>query len=130
MSKAKKKKKSSGNSGGVQQFLVWHGEKIVVAVVVVVALYFAWKGLGYPPLTWQPNELETISNDADKAIREGKRTAEDEEIKVFDYATYAEQIKSPISAEPYRTESRWNTEFSTVGRQRTSASSMSSPYEY
>jgi len=128
MSKAKKSKKRSGNSGGVQQFLVWHGEKFVVAVVVVIALGFAWKGLGYPALSWKPEQLEEASTAAQKAIRESTRTAEDEKVEVFDYTKYAEQIKSPISAEPYRTESRWNTGFNVSGGQRSSAAA-SSPYE-
>jgi hypothetical protein len=130
MSKAKKKTKSSHNSGGgSQQFLVWHGEKIIVAAVVVVALWFALKGLGYPALSWTPNQLEEVSTAAQKAIRENTRTAEDEKIEVFDYAAYAEQIKSPISAQPYRTEFQWNTTgFKAGGGQRSSAASTS-PYE-
>jgi len=133
MSKAKKKKKSSNDSGGgAQQFLVWHGEKIVVAVVVVVALWFALKGLGYPALSWKPDQLEEVSNAAQKAIRESTRTAEDEKVEVFDYAAYAEQIKSPISAKPYSTDSKWNIMgFKSSGGQRSSAgtSSMSSKYD-
>ena len=132
MSKAKKKKKSSGtSSGGVQQFLVWHGEKFIVAVLAVVALWFAWKGLGFSALSWAPDELEKVSNDARTAIQQSKRSAEDEKVEVFDYEEHAKQIRLPISAEPYRTETQWNTEFSTRATQRSSAPSPSmSEYDY
>jgi hypothetical protein len=126
MSKAKKKKKSSGSSGGgVLQFFVWHGEKFVVAVVVVIALWFAWQGLGYPALSWVPDDLDKVSNDAQTAIRQSTRSAEDEKIVLFEYDTHAKQIRLPISAEPYRTEHKWNTEFNTRATQRSSASSSS-----
>jgi len=127
MSKAKKKKKSPSKSGGgVQEFFVWHGEKFVVAVVVVVALWLAWKGLGFSALSWAPGDLEKVSNDAQTAIRQSTRSAEDENIVLFDYEAHAKQIRLPISAEPYRTETRWNTEFTTRATQRSSTSSSSS----
>jgi hypothetical protein len=108
----KTKKKSSGHSGGggAQQFLIWHGEKIAVGIVVVIALWFAAQGLGRQSLSWRPEELEEVATAAEKAIKESTRSAEDEEIKLFDYAAYAEQIKEPIPAEPYRTQN-WNPAF-------------------
>ena len=108
-SKSSKKKANVGNSAsGAQNFIVWHGEKIVVGIVVVVALWFALQGLGYHALSWQPSELEKASTDAENGIRNSTRGAADEEIEIFDYAAYAEQIKEPISAAPYRTESSWS----------------------
>ena len=109
-SKSTKKKKSSGSGGGAQQFLVWHGEKFVVALVVVIALWFSMQGLSYlgQTISWQPSELETSASDAEQTIRASTRTAEDEEITLFDYAAYAEQIKSSVSAEPYRASAVWN----------------------
>jgi len=104
----KKSKISSGGDNAFQQFLLWHGEKIVVGIVVVVALWFAMKGLGgYQPLKWPPGDLERVASEAETAIRNNVRTAEDEEIQIFDYATFAEQIRVPISATPYRSESAW-----------------------
>jgi len=101
--KTKKKKKSGGSGdGGVQQFLIWHGEKIVVGGVVVVALWFAMQGLGYQTLSWQPNVLEENANRAETAIRNSERSAEDEEIEIFDFAEFAEQIRNPIPTGPYR----------------------------
>jgi len=113
--KLSKKKKSEGNSTGeAQRFLIWHGEKIVVGIVVVVALWFALQGLGYQTLSWQPDDLVQKSSNAETNIKNSKRTAEDEfaganpPIVLVDYAAYAEQIKEPIPAEPYRSESQWN----------------------
>ena len=69
-----------GGDNAIQQFLLWHGEKIIVGIIVVVALWFALKGLGYQTLSWQPSELERVANEAETAIRNNTRTAEDEEI--------------------------------------------------
>ena len=109
MASKKTKKKSLGKNDGsaFQQFFIWHGEKIIVGIVVVVALWLALQGLGYQTLSWQPSDLEKAAGDAETAVRNNTRTAADEEIQIFDYATYAEQIKSPILAEPYKSESQW-----------------------
>ena len=102
------KSKSTGNksqvsSGGAfQQFVLWHGEKIVVGIVVVVALWFALKGFGYQTLSWQPSALEEVSAAAEKAIKENTWMAENEGIQIFDYATYAGQMKETTPALPYR----------------------------
>ena len=107
------KSKSTGNksqvsSGGAfQQFVLWHGEKIVVGIVVVVALWFALKGFGYQTLSWQPSALEEVSAAAEKAIKENTWMAENEGIQIFDYATYAGQMKETTPALPYRSESAW-----------------------
>ena len=99
---------TSGGDNAIQQFLLWHGEKIIVGIVVVVALVFAWTGLfGYQTLSWQPSELERVANEAETAIRNNTRTAEDEDIQIFDYMTFASHIRVPILAIPYRSESAW-----------------------
>jgi hypothetical protein len=99
----KKNKKSAGSSGGgAQQFLVWHGEKIVVGIVVVVALWFAMQGLGYQTLSWQPSALEEDASAAETAIRNSTRDAGDEDIELFDFAEFAKQIRDPIPSQPYR----------------------------
>ena len=118
MAKAPKKKKkaksssvSSSGGGGAQQFLVWHGEKIAVALVVLIALFIAFQGLGYlgsTPLAWQPEDLEKTAGEADAAIRASVRDAKEEGIVFFDHARFAEQIRRPIRVEPYRTsEHQW-----------------------
>ena len=104
--KAAKKKKSlaSKSDGGAQQFLVWHGEKIVVAIVIVVALWFAVQGLGFHGLSWQPSSLEEDATTADNAIKNSTRTAEDEGVTLPEpgYKDFAEQIRNPILPAPYR----------------------------
>jgi len=117
MKSTKKKKSGGGGIGGAQQFLVWHGEKIVVGIVVVVALWFAMQGLGYQSLPWQPNTLETDAGQAETRIRDNHRTAEDEGVEFFDHAEFAKQIREPIRTEPYRNPvaALWNPEgFSTT----------------
>ena len=84
------------------QFLIEHGEKFVVAVIGIFALYLAMQGLGYQALSWQPNELEQMATEAENAIRASTRTVDGDEIKIFDYAAHADQIKKPIPAAPYR----------------------------
>jgi len=111
--KTKKKKSGGGSGGGAQQFLLLHGEKIAVGVVVVVALWFAAQGLGYRSMDWQPNELETLATDAENNIRNSTRTAEEELAAANvdldrDHAAFAEQIKAPIPANPYRGRALWN----------------------
>lgn len=111
MSKNTKKKMSQGNiGGGMKQFFVWHGEKFVVAAIAVFALWLAMQGLGYQTLSWQPRELEETADAARKAIENSERTVDSEEIKIFDYAGHAEQIKRAIDASLYRNPSgsEWN----------------------
>ena len=101
--KAKKKTRSSGSgTGGAQRFLIEHGEKIAVGVLAVVALWFALQGLGYQSLPWQPTALEEEATQAETAIRNNTRTAEDEGIEFVNHAEFAEQIREPIPADPYR----------------------------
>ena len=101
--KAKKKKKSGGSgNGAAQQFLLWHGEKIAVGVVVVVALWFALQGLGYQTVPWQPSALEEYATQAETAIRNSTRTAEEEGVEFFDHADFAQQIRDRIPTDPYR----------------------------
>jgi len=110
MSKNTKTKKSQGNVvDGVKQFFVWHGEKFVVAVVAVFALYLAMQGMGgYQTLSWPPRDLEETAETARNAIVNNERTAEHEDLTIFDYAEHAEQIKKTIDGEFYSHPSVWN----------------------
>lgn len=102
---------SPGNIGGeAKQFLVWHGEKFVVAVIGIFALWLAMQGLGYQSLSWQPSELGQVASEAEQAIKASTRTAGDEDLTIFDYAEHAKQIKEPIPVAPYRNPlgSEWN----------------------
>jgi hypothetical protein len=64
--------------------------------------------LGYQTLSWQPRELEETAETAKRAIEGSERTAEHEDLKIFDYAEHAKQIKEPIKVVPYRNLSEWN----------------------
>ena len=106
-STGKKSQVSSGGAGTFQQFVLWHGEKILVGIVIVVALWFALKGFGYQTLSWQPSALEEASTTAERAIRENTWKAENEGVQIFDYEAYAKQIRESTPATPYRSESPW-----------------------
>ena len=109
----KKRKNKGSNDGGAKQFLVWHGEKVAVAIIAVFALWFAVQGMGYmgQRVSWPPGDLETVAREARETIEKSTRTAEDEfkdkDLKLTDYAAYAEQIKEPISAAPYGNKAPW-----------------------
>ena len=126
------KKKSESSGGGAQQFLVWHGEKIVVGIVAVIALWFAVQGLvGYQTLSWQPNALEEDATAADTAIKASTRTAEAEGIELpeLDHKTFAAQIREQIKPEIYRNpnEALWHPIMPTSS-QRTTGTGGSMDY--
>lgn len=89
------------------QFLFRHGEKIIAAVLVLAAIGLAARSLHDQPLSWEPDEMETLANNIENTIRENEGTVLDAPIRLFDYAGYAELIKQKIPAEPYRVESAW-----------------------
>jgi len=110
LSKSSKPKRDRDKWSGAKAllwFLFRHGEKIVVAVVVLFALWIAQQGLDYRPLSWQPHTLVELAESIEKNIKNNTRTFADEGLKVFDYATYAEQIKEHILPIPYHCETAW-----------------------
>ncbi|MCL2006006.1 MAG: hypothetical protein FWG73_07545 [Planctomycetaceae bacterium] len=111
-SKSTKKKKTKSGGGGVQHFFVWHGEKIAVAAVVIVTIGLVMHGLGFfgQAVPWQPDDLERVATDAETAIRNSGRSAEDEGVEMFDFAAHAEHIKELVPTAPYRVMSPWNPE--------------------
>ena len=115
MEPSKNKKNARGNSfGEMKQFFIWHGEKILVCVVIVLALWVALKGLDYKPLSWQPSELETNADGAKRTIESSTFTSGDVGTKQPSYySALAEQIRLPISAEHYRNVSQWHPPFGT-----------------
>jgi hypothetical protein len=102
------KQEKKGALASFLRFLKRHGEKIAAGVVFVVAVSLALQTRYYQPLSWQPDELTELANDTENTIKEGVRAVADEEIKIFDYAMYAEQIKEQIPLEPYRSDVAWN----------------------
>ena len=105
--KAKPKKK---NKIGNQGFVVLHGEKLLVAIMVLVALYIAFSGLtGYQPLTWQPQELVQAANQADEHIKNANLSAKefDENLFIVPYDDKATWIKKDINLAAYVTDKKW-----------------------
>ena len=122
--KSQKKKSSDGN--GAKDFLTWHGEKLVMPVIVIAALWIALQGLGYlgQPLPFQPEELERIARETETAIGANDRGAETEGVEIPnpDHAERASQIRTPINAEPYAV-GNWNPAPEMRQQQRSAASS-------
>ncbi|MDR1480032.1 MAG: hypothetical protein LBJ00_13940 [Planctomycetaceae bacterium] len=103
--KAKSKKKKTFD---VKQFLILHGEKLVVGLLVLVAFFFIYLGVtSYKPLSWQPAKLDTVSQDTRNFIDANTRTATDEAIAVFHYDKYAEWIKFGVQLKLYETPTVW-----------------------
>ena len=46
----------------MKQFLIWHGEKFVVGILVLAALFFALQELTHKTVPWQPNEVVDTAN--------------------------------------------------------------------
>ena len=88
-------------------FIFRHGEKFVAAVVIVVALWIAWNASAYRPLSWQPEQLKELVDATENTIKNNSISIADENLTIFDYAVYAEQIKSPIPSEPYQSDTAW-----------------------
>jgi len=89
------------------RFIFRHGEKLVAVIVILAAMGIGVRTLDFQPLSWQPDELEELANSAEETIKENGFRIEDETIRIFDYAGYAEQIKQAIPTEPYRSETVW-----------------------
>jgi len=90
------------------RFLARHGEKIIAGGVIVAALWIALQTRFYQPLPWPPDELEQLADDTEDSINKNTYSIAEEKVKVFDFVTYAEQIKTQIPTEPYRYHAEWN----------------------
>jgi hypothetical protein len=101
------KQEKKGGVAAVLRFFVRHGEKIAAGVLVGVAVWIALQAQNFQPLPWKPNELVELADDIDNTIKNNASVAMEEKITLFDYATYAEQIKTQISPEPYRSTAEW-----------------------
>jgi len=89
------------------RFLVRHGEKIVAGLVIVFAFWIAWKSVDYRPLSWQPGQLAELAESTEATIKANRYTLADVNLSIFDYTSYAEQIKERISAAPYSSDLAW-----------------------
>jgi len=89
------------------RFFVRHGEKFVAGALIIGAVWIAFQVKNYQPLAWQPGELERLVDITEETIRNNEITAEDKEIRVFDFAAYAEQIRKMIPLDPYRSNIEW-----------------------
>jgi len=89
------------------RFFVHHGEKLVAGALVVVAVWLALQVENFQPLSWQPGDLEKLVDTTEETIRNNVIVAEDKEVRVFDFAAYAEQIRKMVPFAPYRSNIEW-----------------------
>lgn len=99
------KAKISLGSGGIKGLILKHVEKAVVAFAVLFFIFLVWGAskLG-GDFDLQPDELQTASVEADKAIREPKKGPPEE---VPPWSDIADGIKMPIPADPYGVGKTW-----------------------
>ncbi|MDR0392578.1 MAG: hypothetical protein LBH59_11760 [Planctomycetaceae bacterium] len=102
------KPKKNKSSFDIKQFLILHGEKFVVGLLVLFAIFFIYAGISsFTPLAWQPADLDKISQTSRTFIDANTRTATDEGITVFQYDKYAEWIKYGVKLSLYETNTVW-----------------------
>lgn len=89
------------------RFLFRHVEKFIAVAVVFAAIGLAARTLNYQPLTWKPDELETLANDVENTIKSNGYTIADGHTSIPDYAVHAGQIRKRIPTEPYRSDAAW-----------------------
>jgi hypothetical protein len=89
------------------QFLILHVEKIVLAIAVPLAIFIAYQGTKYKPLSWQPEELSKVADNATNTIKTSERKAVDEGVSIITYDVKATWIKAKINSEYYRTDTMW-----------------------
>jgi hypothetical protein len=82
-------------------------EKIILILVIPVAIYIAYLGTQYEPLSWQPDALVKAADNANNTIKTSERKAVDEGVSIITYDVKATWIKAKIRSEYYRTETQW-----------------------
>lgn len=99
------KAKISLGSGGIKGLIVKHVEKAVVALAVLFFFLLVWRSskLG-GNFDLQPDQLQTTSVEADKAIREPKK-GPDENVPPWE--GIATELRTPIPAWPYSVGKTW-----------------------
>ncbi|MDR0338132.1 MAG: hypothetical protein LBI18_13685 [Planctomycetaceae bacterium] len=88
-------------------FLIENVEKIILILVIPLAIYIAYLGTQYEPLTWQPDALVTAADNANNTIKTSERKAVDEGVSIITYDVKATWIKAKIRSDYYRTETQW-----------------------
>ncbi len=99
------KAKISLGSGGIKGLIVKHVEKAVVALAVLFFFLLVWRSskLG-GNFDLQPDQLQTTSVEADKAIREPKK-GPDENVPPWE--EISKELRTPIPAWPYSVGKTW-----------------------
>lgn len=100
-----KKPKISLGSGGIKGLILKHVEKAVVALAVLFFVFLVLKAskLG-GDFDLQPDQLQTASVEADKAIRAPKAGPP---MDVPPWGVIADKIKTPVPSWPYGIQNTW-----------------------
>jgi hypothetical protein len=102
------KPKKTKSSFDIKQFFILHGEKFVVGLLVLFAIFFIYTGVtSFQPLAWKPADLDQISQASRTFIDTNTRSATDEGVVVFQYDKYAEWIKYGVKLSLYETNTVW-----------------------
>ena len=89
------------------RFFVRHGEKVIAGILIIAAVGFALPVRNHQPLTWTPDDLVEMANTTENIIENNNLTFEDNDIKFFDFATFATQMRERVPIEPYRSNTEW-----------------------
>ena len=109
----KRTKKRRYSISGVQlrQFFVrhglQHGEKAVAGLLILAAIGLALRAFYYQSLPWQPEELTTLADNTEKAIKANEHFETDIQETLFDYARYAGHIRTQVPFAPYQSGAEW-----------------------
>lgn len=103
----KSTKKKKFDPGQIKSFFILHGEKVALVLFALIAIYVAYQGTRYKPLSWQPEALRQAAQSADNHIQTNQRKAADEGVTIFTYDTYADWIKVGVKANLYKTNIQW-----------------------
>ncbi|MDR0704388.1 MAG: hypothetical protein LBF88_05300 [Planctomycetaceae bacterium] len=100
-------KPNKKNKFDIGLFFTENIEKIILILVIPVAIYIAYLGTQYEPLSWQPDALVKAAENANNTIKTSERKAVDEGVSIITYDVKATWIKAKIRSEYYRTETQW-----------------------
>ena len=107
--KAKPKKKSKNAPPSEYNFLLLHGEKLLIVLAIAAFGGLVALGGGLEPFKLTADQINQSSQRAEDTIKNSKVTPKqfDESVVVYPYDAYAELIKSAVKVNAYETPVRW-----------------------
>lgn len=107
--KAKPKKKNQNAPPSEYNFLLLHGEKLLIVIAIAAFGGLVALGGGMDKFTLTADQINQSSQRAEDTIKNSKVTPKefDESVVVYPYDQYAELIKSAVKVNAYETPVRW-----------------------